>query len=955
MQTESASPRPARSFPLRLHLATAFVLLTSLVGALTVYHIYLTGADLVLAAGEETFAHAARETGQQVRDLLAPAKLQLDLAARHAVGAATTGDDRLAAVPFLATALDGNASLAAARVGFDDGALLEVRRASEVNGAPADAAYIVDDIAQGGGSLLGRRLFLDGGFRVLRADEISGEDRDPRYQRWFHQATAAAGVIRTDMSVLTGGKVGTTLSRRAASGRGAVAFDIALDTLSTRLAAHRLTPSTQIALIDHDGHVIAHPDRARLVERVDRRGRPRLPAIFDTGEEVLGDLYRDAHGRDAQLELPADGRDWIGVARVIVSDIGDPVSLLLAVPRDELLAAVRATARNQVLISLLIVALALSLAWLLSRRLSRPLERLAGEALSIRSFDFSHRAELQSRIIEVDELARAMTAMRSTIRQFLETSATLAAERRLDRLLERVVADTTNVTGAQRGRLYLLSDDGAALVRAASGIEQDESAFPERVAPDATAADPVARAAASRATVVDHGDGRRVLLATPLANREGELVGALGLELAPPGTDGGSNGLSSLVAFVEALSGVAAIAIETRHHVKAQRELLNSLIELLATAIDAKSPYTGGHCQRVPALAQMLARAACDAREGPFRDFALAEQEWETLHLAAWLHDCGKVTTPEYVVDKATKLETLYNRIHEVRARFEILKRDAEIACWKAIAAGADAELARRTMQAAWRELDEDFAFIARCNVGGEAMAAEDMRRVRQIAGRTWTRTIDDRLGLSEEERRRLAAAPAVAPPPTTEALLADRPEHLVPRRPEDVIPPDNPWGFKLSPPQHRLNLGEVHSLCVARGTLTAEERYLINDHIVQTIIMLSKLPFPRALRSVPEVACGHHERMDGTGYPRGLRAADMSIPARIMAIADVFEALTAADRPYKPGKAVSEALGIMRTMAETGHIDPDLFALFVAAGVPRRYAEQFLDPAQRESVEAAA
>jgi HD-GYP domain-containing protein (c-di-GMP phosphodiesterase class II) len=843
------------------------------------------------------------------------------------------------------------------RVGYETGDLLELRGvAGEIlKEAPANAAYVVNDIEQGPEGPIAWRSLLDTDFRVLRRTRLAGEVRDPRHQRWFHQATAASGVMRTDMNVLSTGQVGTTLSRRTASGESVVAFDIALDTLSTRLQAHRLTPSTQIALIDHDGHVIAHPDWQRLVGRVDRRGRPRLPGIFDTGEDALADLYRDAHGKDVRLDVPVGGREWIGVARVLLSDVGSPVTLLLAVPRDELLANVRQTVREQVLISLLIVALALPLTWLFSRRISQPLERMAEEAYSIRSFDFAQGANVESSIIEVDELARAMSAMRSTIRQFLETSAMLGAESRLDRLLERVVADTVKVTGAGQGGLYLLSEDGGTLLRAAynGGHGNGMAALPMRVVLADGPIEPIARAAALRVTILDRARTDHIMLATPLANRDGEPVGALALELMRPAGEG-TDGLASLVAFVEALSGVAAVAIETRHHVEAQRKLLNSLIEILASAIDAKSPYTGGHCQRVPVLAEMLARAACDARDGPFKEFSLDEKDWETLYVASWLHDCGKVTTPEYVVDKATKLETLYNRIHEVRARFEILKRDAEIACWKAIVRGADAEQARRTLQETWNELDEEFAFIARCNVGGESMASEDMRRVRRIAARTWMRTLDDRLGLSDEEYRRLSSVPPVALP-APESLLADRPDHVVPHRPQDIIPEHNPWGFKLSPPQHRLNLGEVHSLCVARGTLTPEERYIINEHIVQTIIMLSELPFPRHLSKVPEVACGHHERIDGTGYPRRLRGEDMSVPARIIAIADVFEALTAADRPYKSPMPLSDALRIMGTMAQNGHIDPDLFTLFVDTGVHRRYAERFLDPAQRDTAEAAA
>jgi HD-GYP domain-containing protein (c-di-GMP phosphodiesterase class II) len=544
--------------------------------------------------------------------------------------------------------------------------------------------------------------------------------------------------------------------------------------------------------------------------------------------------------------------------------------------------------------------------------------------------------------------------MRGTIRQFMETSAALAAEKRLDKLLYQVLRDTADAARARRACLYLVV--GEALQRAAlqsRDADTDPVHLPERLHLDDDTDHACLRAARSRSTVLAAlADGTGgMLLCVPLVTREAELVGVLLLELDAGHVSSGG-GRDPLVAFVESLSGAAAVAIETRHLIKAQKDLLDALIEIVAAAIDAKSPYTGGHCQRVPVLAEMLADAACEARDGRFRDFSLDAEQREALKIAAWLHDCGKVTTPEYVVDKAVKLETLYNRLHEIRMRFEVLKRDAEIACWKAVATGARREECLRALERTWRMLDEEFAFIAECNNGGEAMSEESISRVRQIASRTWVRTLDDRVGLSENERRRRVTLVA---PPAIEYLLADKAEHIVPRPADEVMPADNPWGFKLEVPQHKFNLGEIYNLCVARGTLTEEERFVINDHIVQTIIMLSKLPFPRHLRHVPEVAGGHHERIDGRGYPKRLKGEQMSVPARIIAIADIYEALTAADRPYKRGKTLSESLQIMRAMAVNRHIDADLYNLFLESGSFRRYADRFLAARQIDEVDIAA
>nr|MBC8158239.1 hypothetical protein [Alphaproteobacteria bacterium] len=242
-------------------------------------------------------------------------------------------------------------------------------------------------------------------------------------------------------------------------------------------------------------------------------------------------------------------------------------------------------------------------------------------------------------------------------------------------------------------------------------------------------------------------------------------------------------------------------------------------------------------------------------------------------------------------------------------------------------------------------------AFMAECNVGGEFIAPEKIERLNAIEAIEWTRKLDDRVGLSQEEMKRIqvAAAPEL---PVREPLLADRPEHIFERNSKDFISEDNPHGFKLDTPENLYNLGEVYNLGVARGTLTAEERYKINDHMVQTISMLGQLPFPKHLRRVPEYAGGHHETMIGTGYPKRLTREDMSIPARCMAVADIFEALTASDRPYKKAKTLSESLRIMSFMRNDQHIDHEVFELFLRSGAYLDYAQRYLSPEQIDEVD---
>jgi HD-GYP domain-containing protein (c-di-GMP phosphodiesterase class II) len=436
------------------------------------------------------------------------------------------------------------------------------------------------------------------------------------------------------------------------------------------------------------------------------------------------------------------------------------------------------------------------------------------------------------------------------------------------------------------------------------------------------------------------------MLTVPIAPRGGAPVGVLQFMNAIDPTTGGIVPFDpEAVALVEAIAAQAAVALDNLSLVESQKELMGSLIKVLANAIDAKSPYTGRHCERVPELAMMLAKAASDATSGPLKHFAFrSEEEWEEFRIGAWLHDCGKVTTPEYVIDKATKLETIHNRIHEVRMRFEVLRRDLEIESLQARLAGTWTETSEAAHRAAIEQLDADFEFVARCNVGTETMDDEAVQRLHRIGERRWERHFDDRLGLSGAELASRASEPPPAPLPCSERLLADRPRDIVSRPAEDR--PDPAFGFKMDVPTHLYNRGELHNLGVRSGTLTREERYKINEHMVHTVTMLEQMPFPKHLRRVPEYAGTHHERMDGKGYPRQLGPDRLSVPSRIMAVADIFEALTASDRPYKKPKKLSEALAVLQRMAGP-HVDPEVFNLFLRSGIYLDFARKHLHPDQ--------
>jgi HD-GYP domain-containing protein (c-di-GMP phosphodiesterase class II) len=392
-------------------------------------------------------------------------------------------------------------------------------------------------------------------------------------------------------------------------------------------------------------------------------------------------------------------------------------------------------------------------------------------------------------------------------------------------------------------------------------------------------------------------------LTVPMRNNEDTVIGVLQLINAIDQDSGEIVSFSDAYQqLVESLASQAAMALTNQNLIHELKHLFESFIKIIADAIDEKSPYTGGHCQRVPELTMMLAEAAVKAKTGPLQDFDMNEKELYELKIAAWLHDCGKVTTPEYVMDKATKLETIFDRIHLIDHRFELLKAQRENEVLRdALAQAASktpvpAKQMTQQINVIKKRIDDDKNFIRRVNFGTEFMLSEDIQRIRDIANYEFTGDAGHKVKFLTED--------------------------------------------------------EVYNLTVERGTLTPEERKIINNHIVVTVNMLNALPYPKDLQRVPEYAGGHHERMDGMGYPKGLTRNEMSIPARIMGVADIFEALTSKDRPYKKAKTLSETLMILGQMKLDNHIDPDIFDLFMREKIYMQYAEMFLDPAQIDHVD---
>ncbi len=537
-------------------------------------------------------------------------------------------------------------------------------------------------------------------------------------------------------------------------------------------------------------------------------------------------------------------------------------------------------------------------------------------------------------------LKEKCAVLEDRVKRLQEIGLALSTEDDINVIFELIMDEAKNITNADGRTLYMISDDGQTMKfeimqtdsmnfaqGGTTGVEitiPPMQLFDEEGNPNHSSNVAYSANTGKTANIKDvytakgfdftgpknfdknTGYKTKSVMSVPLKNHENDIVGVMQLINATDKKSG------KVVAFsdnmqhqVESLASQGAVALTNKRLVAELKSLFESFIQLIATAIDKKSPYTGGHCERVPEITMLLADAVEKTTEGKYADFTMTEDERYELYLAGWLHDCGKVATPPHVVDKGMKLETITDRIEVMDTRFEVLKRDAEIAKLKKQielmtkgSVNGEIKTLEEDLTTRIEELSLDQTFIQKTNRGGEFMEEEDQKRVADIGNYKWN--------LEGEET-------------------------------------------------NFFDEKDVRNLQIPKGTLLPEEREIINDHIVITIDMLNKLPYPKNLRKIPEFAGGHHEKLDGTGYPKGLKDEEMSVQAKMMAIADIYEALTAADRPYKDGKKLSQAMRIMGFMKKDYEIDEELFAIFVKSGVYKQYAEKYLGEDQLDEIDEAA
>lgn len=1004
---------PAGNRKIHFHFSIMAVILSIMLimALLTVTLILSVSSHSARNAARELFASAGGLAREQVT---ARFRIAQDLASTAAavpdMATPVTGDGtEHPARFFMVEALRNMPELYSIYTGQAAGDFLQIIRTDEsgrvaaAHGAPPETDMILRSISTAEGTRTQYWTFLDDTGAVVGSRTEREPLYDPRERPWYD---AAVFHRRGRWSVLTEPYIfdslqepGVTASRAIITASseetaipGVVGVDLTLAALQQFVLEQQRASGTGLAILDGQGRILA---AAPAIESILGNGVPAADTGFHqtTGDDGTGDwfLYRD------RWQSP-EGLEWTVIAAAPTQDFLEPFLLL----------------RRRILVAtIVLLVLAIPMISLIARSLTKVLRNLAADSVRVADLDFTEPEVTKSPILEFHQLADSFRHMKSVLAErnrdlqksldqlarIIDLNIAISSESDIDRLCEMILEGARELSGADAGSLYLQNEERTHLVfqivhTESLGFLQGGTSdspvtlppvplFDDQGVPNLNNVVTHTYHAGSTVNIADAYDttsfdftGTRIFdeangyrsqsfLTVPLKPRGSDIIGAMQLINAQDRDTGHIIPFTPATQrFVEALASGAATALYNRDLIEAQKRLFEAMIQLIAGAIDAKSPYTGGHCERVPVLATMLLDEAQAVREGPLADFRFSsEQERRAFRIGAWLHDAGKVTTPDYVVDKAVKLETIYNRIHEVRTRFEVLLRDARIARHETVLNGGDPAAADRVLMETERILGEEFAFIAECNLGGEYISPERLQRLREIGRRRWVRHFDDSLGLSWEEAARLersrpdAGILSKLPPsigyhtPVEEELLADKPEHVIPRT-AGSSPDYTDYGFALPVPEALYNRGELYNLAIPRGTLTAEERFKINEHVMQTIVMLERMGLPRELKDVPEYAGTHHEALNGTGYPRGLTAEALSIPARIMAIADIFEALTASDRPYKRAKPLSAAVEILFRFKEEGHIDADLFDLFLTSGAYRRYAEVYLRPDQLDHVE---
>lgn len=897
----------------------------------------------MINSGKVLFSNSSKKVVEKIHRESSHINTMLKLLSTSSLTKITTAQEKIDALPLLSEMIKSTHSLSALFIAYpnDDFFLYKKIYSKSVLqkfNAPIHS-YFMMTLRQSNKTIHNFYRF-DGS--LLKTVEDANYNLKIKQRPWYKTVQKSYSYGATEAYLFHASQeFGMTLSVKDRTHNSVIGADYTLNDLSKLLRGFRSYPSSQRIVVDKKGQIIAYQDTQKLLSEEGKFDQ--FKSISEIGQPALSyafDHYKDQKG---SILFSFNGEDILGD----ISQISPKSDLLLLqiVKTKELLSEAYQLRYNSVLITLMIILATLPIVWYFTRLLTAPIRGLTTELEKIKNFDFSEQISTETPIKEIADLISVTNNMKETISHFQDLSASLISKQSTMQLLTKISQEYNKIPNSQ-GTIIILNNKNAFTIEhcAVLALSSTENKILNQQLSGVTFSANELKGNFTNNSIPPkiYQPLKKQLKNSsllhwqlvPMNNRSGDHLGFLAVLISAhtPLNKG-------TLQYAQAIASFSALSIHSQQLLAEQKKLLESFILLIAGAIDSKSPYTGGHCARVPELTKMLSRAACNENKGSYKDFNLNEDQWEELHIAAWLHDCGKIVTPEYIVDKATKLETIYDRLNEIRMRFELLKSEAEKSYWQGLAEHGDKEKLTKQRDQLLDQLDQEFDFVAQCNIGGEFMSDDKIERLQKIAKRTWMRTLNNKIGIAPHQAINIPASTL----PTREHLLADKNEHLVKKERVDLTESGNQWGFNMETPQYQFNRGELYNLSIKRGTLTDEDRFIINGHIVHTIVMLSKLPFPEHLQHIPNIAGGHHEKMDGTGYPRKTKAAELPITARIMVVADIFEALTASDRPYKQRKTLSQALKIMALMVKDKHIDPELFKLFLTSGVYLEYAQQYL------------
>ena len=890
---------------------------------------------------------------------------------------------------FILSTLERNLYIYSIYSGEDNGNFFQVIHAADnesirkVHDAPFGTIFIVRTITGINENRTQHWSFLDSDRHRISSRIEQTPDYNPSERPWFRISQEAPNEILLTAPYVFNSlkKPGLTTSTAVNTGVSA-GIDITLDGVKSLLEESSISGKTGILIRDQNNRVIS--------------ANSYISSLLNLDEEPLSTLSKQ---QLKQLEAIQNNSDLLFKEFPWKLNGVDDYTLFICSPISDFAINQNEMQRNILLVSLLIFLVAIPFVIVISRSFSGFLKRLSDDAKRIQNFDYKGRLPEHSNIFEFNELRGAFGSMKETLSDrtealkdsrekleyIIELGIAMSVEKNPDKLFEMILKGAKHISHADGGSLYIKNDndilDFQIVLNDTLNFEQGGTSGNPITLPGVAMFDEagnpnyhnvVSYACNKCETVVidnayeikkfdlsgtrkfDEMNNYRSLsfLTIPLKLPGSDVLGAVQLlNCKDPETGETIPFDTEIQRFVEALSAEAAAILQNRNLLRIQEQLFESLIQLIANAIDTKSPYTGGHCNRVPVLALQLAEAAEKSNEPGLSDFRFNDTEAKrAFRIGAWLHDAGKITTPEFVVDKSVKLETIYNRIHEIRTRFEVILRDIWLEEKNSILSGADKEEAGEIRRRKEEELYDDFKFIAQCNTGAYNPDPNWKDRLNEISKRSWLGYFDHTIGLSWEEEDALSTQ-YIPGKPTENCLLSDKQEHIV-HNFHDYSSLSEDFNFNLDFPEHQYNRGELYNLSIERGTLTAEERFKITEHTIQTIVMLDKLPLPKNLSCITDYAGNHHETLNGTGYPRKLSDESISIPSRIITIADIFEALTASDRPYKKAKTLSQAVDIMADMQKQSHIDEKLFHLFLKSGVYLDYAKKYLKPEQIDEVD---